>query len=261
MSRRHNPWDAWEPVRRNHGRGGPGPWGPWAGQWGQWSGGGGQMGPPPWLLEMFGQQPRGRGRGGRRGGPQVRRGDVRTAILAVLGDAGEPINGYQVIQTIAERSNDRWKPSPGSVYPTIAQLQDEGLVEDAPTGRKALQLTDEGRTWVTDHESEIAALWAPFEESEERRRDDEPDDLKQVIGQTVGAIWQIVANGTPEQRQRAIAILADARRRLYGLLADPEQDAEVEAESAPDSGAGTDSGADTGADAEDPGTATEREEE
>ena len=82
--------------------------------------------------------------GGRR--PRVRRGDVRSAILDVLARlATEPINGYQVIQQIAERTDGAWKPSPGSVYPTIAQLQDEGLVEDAPAGRKALQLTDEGR--------------------------------------------------------------------------------------------------------------------
>ena len=58
--------------------------------------------------------------------PRARRGDVRAAILDVL--AVEPLNGYQVIQQIAERSGGQWKPSPGSVYPTVSQLEDEGLV-------------------------------------------------------------------------------------------------------------------------------------
>jgi DNA-binding PadR family transcriptional regulator len=147
---------------------------------------------------------------------------VRTAILAVLGEAGEPANGYQVIQQIAARSNDHWRPSPGSVYPTIAQLQDEGLVEDAPTGRKALQLTDEGLAWLSEHGDEVAALWEPFAE---RPTEEEPDDLRKVIGQAVSAIVQIASTGTPDQRARAVQILADTRRRLYGVLADgPEAD-------------------------------------
>jgi DNA-binding PadR family transcriptional regulator len=149
---------------------------------------------------------------------------VRTAILAVLAEAEEPTNGYQVIQQVTARSNGQWRPSPGSVYPTIAQLEDEGLVEDAPTGRKALQLTDEGRAWVADHQSEIDGLWAPFgdEGSEE-----EPDDLRQVIGQAVAAIVQIASTGTPDQRDRAVRILADPRRRLYGVLADgPEAESD-----------------------------------
>ena len=80
----------------------------------------------------------------RRAGPRVRRGDVRVAILAVL--AEEPLNGYQVIQQIAERTDGAWRPSPGSVYPTISQLEDEGLVEgDDERGRRTLRLSDAGR--------------------------------------------------------------------------------------------------------------------
>lgn len=200
MYARQNPW---EPYRqhRPHGRRG-GPWG----------------GPPPWLAEMFGPQFGGPypGRGG--GGPRVRRGDVRTAILDVLGTSPGPINGYQVIQQIADRTDGAWRPSPGSVYPTIAQLEDEGLVEDAPTGRKALQLTAEGRTWVAEHPDELAAVWAPFEE----RHPEETEDLKQVIKQTVAAIVQVATQGSPDQRRKAVQILADARRSLYGLLAEPD---------------------------------------
>ena len=214
-----NPWAAeFEAVRRQRGRGrghgrhgfGPG----WGGPMG---------GPPPWVAQMFGPQWAGPGGGrGGRGGSRARRGDVRTAILDVLGAAAEPINGYQVIQQIAERSNGAWKPSPGSVYPTISQLQDEGLVEDAPTGRKTLQLTDAGRERVTADAEEIASMWRAFDDA---AAEDGSADLRQVIGQTVGAIIQVASTGTPDQRDKAVQILADTRRRLYGLLAEgPDAD-------------------------------------
>jgi DNA-binding PadR family transcriptional regulator len=139
----------------------------------------------------------------------------------VLAGSTEPVNGYQVIQQIADRTDGAWKPSPGSVYPTIAQLQDEGLVEDAPTGRKAIQLTAEGRSYVSEHTEEMTEVWAPFAAEAD---DDEAVNFKQVIGQTVGAIVQVATTGTPDQREKAIEILGDTRRRLYGLLAEGPED-------------------------------------
>ena len=228
----HSVWtEDFEPSRRSRGgrgrgrqHGGHGPWGgAWGGTWG------GQMGgPPPWVAQMFGPDFVGGpgGRGGRR--PRVRRGDVRSAILDVLATGEEPINGYQVIQQIADRTDGVWKPSPGSVYPTIAQLEDEGLVEDAPTGRKAIQLTEEGRTYVAEQPDEMAAVWAPFAAQVD---DDEAVNFKQVIGQTVGAIVQVATTGSPDQRQKAIDILGDTRRRLYGLLAEGPEETDAEDES------------------------------
>jgi Predicted transcriptional regulators len=154
--------------------------------------------------------------GGTRG-PKVRRGDVRAAILDVL--SMEPMNGYQIINQIAERTGGAWKPSPGSVYPTVQQLEDEGLVEGTEVnGRRVSKLTDAGRTYVSDHAEEIAATWRPF--------DDDPDDpgatpdLKPAVGQVMGAVWQLITSGTPGQQADAAVILADTRRKLYGLLAD-----------------------------------------
>jgi len=164
------------------------------------------------------------GRGNRR--PRVRRGDVRSAILDVLATSPEPINGYQVIQQIAERTSDAWKPSPGSVYPTMAQLADEGLVEDAPTGRKTVQLTEAGHAHVAENIEEIAGVWRAFDE--ESADDDGHHDLRQVIKQTVGAIVQVASTGTPAQQDRAVEILADTRRKLYGLLAEGPDAAEEE---------------------------------
>lgn len=215
-NRNKNQWAAefgaaqFEAVRRqrSHGR-------PHGREDGGFGWGGPAGGPPPWVGQMFGPQWGGPGgRGGRRS--RVRRGDVRPAILDVLGAAAEPLNGYQVIQQIADRSQGGWKPSPGSVYPTIAQLVDEGLVEDAPTGRKTLQLTETGRAYVADNGEEIAAVWAPFDEV----GDDGHADLRQVIKQTVGAIVQVATAGTPAQQSKAVEILADTRRKLYGLLAE-----------------------------------------
>jgi DNA-binding PadR family transcriptional regulator len=172
---------------------------------------------------MFGPQWAGHGgsRGGR-GRARVRRGDVRSAILDVVHTAqgnGEEINGYQVIQQIAERSNGAWRPSPGSVYPTVQQLEDEGLVEGHEAdGRRLLQLTDAGRRYVEEHPEEMAATWKVFDEGPEPGH--ETGDLKPVIGQVMAAVWQIVVSGTRQQQAEAAEILADTRRRLYGLLAD-----------------------------------------
>lgn len=209
----HHAWEyacggGQEQVRRQRrGHGGP-------------FGGFGPGGPPPWVGQLLGGG-WGHGPGARGRGPRVRRGDVRTAILDVLHEE-QQLNGYQVIQQITERSRGAWKPSPGSVYPTIAQLEDEGLIETVvDNGRKLLQLTAAGSQYVADHQDELASVWEAFEE------DAEPGDtgLKPVIGQLMGAVWQIVTTGTPGQQQRAAEILADARRELYGLLADgPEDD-------------------------------------
>jgi DNA-binding PadR family transcriptional regulator len=175
-----------------------------------------QGGPPPWLHGLIGLAQAG-GSAGR--GPRVRRGDVRAAILDVL--AVEPMNGYQVIQQIAERSGGAWKPSPGSVYPTLQQLEDEGLVEGVEGGgRRLLQLTGEGRQYVEEHPEEMAATWRPFEQGEDERG--QTSDLKPVIGQVMAAVWQVMTSGTRQQQAEAAEILAETRKRLYGLLADGE---------------------------------------
>ena len=184
------------------------------------TGHGGHGGPPPWLAGLFGMAP------GDQRGPKVRRGDVRSAILDVLatasGTEGEPVNGYQVIQQITERSGGAWRPSPGSVYPTIQQLQDEGLVEvDDERGRRSLRLTAEGEAYVAEHADELAAVWAPFE-TRRRERASESAGLKPEIGQVMSAVWQIVTQGSERQRREAVEILVDTRRRLYGVLADGE---------------------------------------
>jgi len=226
MNHDDSPWDQpWGGPRRAGGPRG----GSRGGRGGSWTGG-----PPPWvqglinLAQSGGGPDFGRGHhfGGHRG-PKVRRGDVRSAILDVL--AVEPMNGYQIIQQIAERSGGAWKPSPGSVYPTVQQLEDEGLVEGSEgEGRRLLTLSAEGRRYVEEHPDELAATWRPFDQGAE---DEGPGDLKPVIGQVMAAVWQVVVSGNRQQQAEAAEILADTRRKLYGLLADGgETDAAEEQE-------------------------------
>lgn len=159
---------------------------------------------------------RGHGRGqGRRGGygPGARRanrGDVRAAILALLGQ--EPMHGYQVISEIDERTGGAWKPSPGSVYPTLQMLEDEGLVRSEATGGKnVFHLTETGREAA---EAGEAAPWDAV------AGDAAAVDVRRTIGQLGMAFRQVVQVGTAEQVQRASAILNDARKAIYGILAE-----------------------------------------
>jgi DNA-binding PadR family transcriptional regulator len=148
-------------------------------------------------------------------GPKARRGDVRAAILAVL--AEQSMNGYQIIQQIAERSAGVWKPSPGSIYPTLQQLEDEGLVRaETDSGRRSYALTEEGRAYVAEHADEVAAPWAAMTEAADG------DDIRPLIGQIAAAVWQIASVGTPEQQRKGREALADLRRRLHTILADDE---------------------------------------
>ncbi|MGZ4583522.1 MAG: PadR family transcriptional regulator [Mycobacterium sp.] len=160
----------------------------------------------------FGFGPGGRRGGGRRGGPgRGRRGDVRAAILALLTE--RPMHGYEMIQQIAERSNGIWRPSPGSVYPTLQLLDDEGLItaSESAGSKKLFELTDAGRA-----EAEKIAT-PPWEEIAEGA-DPGHLNLRAAIGQLFGAVAQSAHTATAEQQQRIVEILNNARREVYGIL-------------------------------------------
>jgi DNA-binding PadR family transcriptional regulator len=156
------------------------------------------------------------GEPGRRGmrGPRARRGDVRAAALALL--AEEPMNGYQIIQAIAERSDGVWRPSPGSVYPALQQLEDEGLIRaEAADGRRAYQLTEEGRSYVEAHPDEVRAPWDVVAGTV----GDTAIEMRNLIGQVAMAAFQVVSAGTDSQVAQAREVLTDTRKALYRLLA------------------------------------------
>jgi DNA-binding PadR family transcriptional regulator len=181
-------------------RGGSGPW---------------AQGPVPFEMRGGPFGPKfGRGYGPR--GPRVRRGDVRAAILDLLAE-GQPWNGYQIIQEIGERTQGVWRPSAGSVYPALQQLEDEGLITPAAgeDRRRNYTLTDEGRAYVEAHAAELRSSWDAVTGSV----DDEVIQMHNLSRQVAMATMQVAQAGTPAQVQQASKILADTRKALYRILA------------------------------------------
>ncbi len=178
-----------------------------------------------------GSGPFGRGRGpGGRG--RARRGDVRLALLRLL--AEQPANGYQLMQTIEERSGGRWRPSPGSVYPTLSQLEDEGLIRSAEAdGSRRFEITDAGREHLEGRAGEPEP-WKPADEEGENAI----TELAPLVIQIGKAAWQVASVGDEAQRARAIEVLAESRRALYRILAEdaPEAEEAEDSDDSPESG-------------------------
>jgi DNA-binding PadR family transcriptional regulator len=179
--------------RRSHRGGG---WGGMRGRHG-WHGG---WGPP--------------GRGRRR---RMRRGDVRAAVLVLL-DEG-PMTGYGLMGEIERRSEGAWRPSPGSVYPTLALLEDEGLIRPQPgEGRTPYELTEEGKAHVEERREQLGEPWTKSAEGfgEDRL------ELRSLIGQVAAASYQVAMAGDDAHIEKAKEILTEARRSLYRILADED---------------------------------------
>jgi aryl-alcohol dehydrogenase-like predicted oxidoreductase/DNA-binding PadR family transcriptional regulator len=165
----------------------------------------------------------GRGRGPRGGGRgRGKRGDVRAAILTLLTE--RPMHGYEMIQQIAERSQDLWKPSPGSVYPTLQLLVDEDLIvstSNPPSegSKKLFELTEAGRAAAEKIET------PPWDEITEGWKEDAPGalGLRSAVGQLMGAVAQSAHAASPEQQQRIVDIVNNARREIYGILGETEE--------------------------------------
>jgi DNA-binding PadR family transcriptional regulator len=169
------------------------------------------MGPGPM---GFGWREFGRGRGR---GRSIRRGEIRPLILALL--ARKPMHGYEIIQALEEQSGGRWRPSAGSVYPTLQQLADEGLVtSEEIDGRRTYTLTDSGLESAAD---------APEPPNWRELDRDGDTDVRRLAMQLVQAAAQVNRVGSEAARRESVQILTDARRKLYRLLA---EDGDVAAE-------------------------------
>jgi DNA-binding PadR family transcriptional regulator len=141
-------------------------------------------------------------------------------MAALLLLAEGPLNGYQIMQAIEERSDGLWRPSPGSVYPALAQLEDEGLVRtDAEEDRRTYVLTDAGHAEV-ESRGDAAAPW----EQMTGAIDDDVGSLFRELRRVAMAVGQIGNLGDAGHAGRARSILADARRALYSLLAEEEEE-------------------------------------
>lgn len=191
---------------------------------------------PPWMVKRHilsmssGQSRRGSRQGSRRGHgrrgeypmgpggpfggrPKVSRGDVRSAILHLL--AEEPMHGYQIMQEIAARTDGLWKPSPGSVYPTLQQLEDEGLVEaEQREGKNVFGLTADGTKRVES--SQEPPPWERFGSES----NDGLVSLRETGFQVGAAVMQVARAGSQVQVEKARAILEETRRKIYQVLAE-----------------------------------------
>jgi DNA-binding PadR family transcriptional regulator len=144
--------------------------------------------------------------------------------------AEEPRNGYQLMQTIEERSGGRWRPSPGSVYPTLSQLEDEGLIRGVEhEGTKLFEITDQGRERLAESKVDPA----PWEQ------EDDPgahglSEIGPQMFQIAKAAWQVAQEGDERQVQKAAQTLAEARRALYRILAEESDEPAAEGADEPD---------------------------
>jgi len=169
-------------------------------------------GDAPWNPPRRGQGP-GRGRAGR--------GDVRLAMLTLLREG--PQHGYQLISQIEERSHGAWRPSPGSIYPALQALQDEGLIDDEKVdGKRVYSLTLEGAAYVADRGADLDGVFAAFTAPEPEQAD--MADLRTLLFGVGAAAIQVVTSGSPIQAERARTILSQARRDLYAVLAEQEKE-------------------------------------
>jgi DNA-binding PadR family transcriptional regulator len=168
---------------------------------------------PPWMIPLHGP---GFGPGFGRG-RRMRRGNVRAAILLLLEE--EARNGYQLMQELEERSGGAWRPSPGSVYPALQLLADEGLIRsEARESGNVYELTDAGRKHIEEHREGLGTPW-------EQAGADFPEgvrELGRVLGQVAIAARQVMHAGTVAQAKEASEILANTRRALYRILAEDE---------------------------------------
>jgi DNA-binding PadR family transcriptional regulator len=158
----------------------------------------------------------GRGRGGRpgSGGRRTRRGEIRTAVLAALVD--QPRHGYEIIQYLEDRTGGAWRPSPGSVYPLLQMLEDEGLARsDERDGKRVYELTEAGQAEArTRAEQADPPPWL------REGADGDGHNLRGAVAQLIAATRQVGAAGTPETVERAVQIVTEARKQLYRLLAE-----------------------------------------
>jgi len=149
----------------------------------------------------------------KRTGTRMGKGDVRAAVLALL--AEKPMHGYQIIREIEERSGGSWKPSAGSVYPTLQLLADEGVISaEESNGRKTYALTEAGREEVAE-----SGTSAPWETSGGLGDDKGFGALPKAGIELAQAAAQVRRTGSPEQVKQAVDVLDEARRRLYSILA------------------------------------------
>lgn len=129
------------------------------------------------------------------------------------------MHGYEMLQELSERTNELWRPSPGSLYPALQLLEDQGLVRSVDDdGRRRYELTDDGRAELSTR-PDGPAPW----EAMVRDADQADLSLRSTLRQVAVAVNQVAEAGSPAQKARAEALLNELRRQVYLLLAEPSE--------------------------------------
>lgn len=159
---------------------------------------------------MGGMGPERDGRGG--GKRRARRGMVGASVLFLLSESDEPMHGYELITALEERSGGRWRPSPGSIYPALARLEDGGFIEgEDDDDKRRYSLTDAGRERLSRFDREDLP-WS--------RGLGGGNDGRRAMAELGGLMRQIGRFGTDEQRLESQRVVGEATQALYRLLAE-----------------------------------------
>ena len=156
-------------------------------------------------------------RGGRGGGRhRARRGAVPLAIFNLLEE--RPMHGYEIITELEARSDGRWRPSPGSIYPTLDRLESRGAIRSTDVdGKRQFALTDHGREMFAKIQARQDDDTPPWDQPGTGGR----GDMRRLMSELGGQVRQVARFGTPEQRDAATEVLEETKRSLYAILASP----------------------------------------
>lgn len=173
------------------------------------------MDPAAFLRKLADWGMKGHAAGGFGPATRARRGDTRAAILKVL--AEQPMHGYQIIQELDQRSGGLWRPSAGSIYPTLQMLADEGLIEATETaGKKVFSLTADGNAAVAD----LAEEPAPWDVAAAVGDVSGVLELRESAARLASAVMQVARIADKEKTDKVVEILNAARKQVYTLLAE-----------------------------------------
>jgi DNA-binding PadR family transcriptional regulator len=121
------------------------------------------------------------------------------------------------MQEVQERSGDVWRPSPGSVYPALQQLEDEGLIRSQDLdGRKLFAITDAGQQVLAERGQERSAPWEEMGDE----LSGQAHELGRLMREVGFAFAQVMRTGSEAQIAGARGVLDTTRRELYRILAD-----------------------------------------
>jgi DNA-binding PadR family transcriptional regulator len=163
--------------------------------------------------------PRGEFRGdrfGRNWGDEQRtpRGDIKYILLALL--AEQPRHGYELIKELEARYGGFWKPSPGSVYPTLQLLEEGGyLISEQVEGKRVYTITESGRKLLAERGD-------PFDEMDRENRPQQLIELKKAIADVGAAVMQVARSGDTGKVDRVGELLKRLKREIYTILAEDD---------------------------------------